>query len=312
MKQYLELLKEIVEDGVVKPNRTGVDTIGIFGSRIKMNLRDGFPILTTKKMFMRGIIEELLFFLRGDTDTNKLSEKGVKIWEANTTREFLDNKGLDYPAGEMGPGYGFQWRNFGGTYKDAPNIQFDPMSTDAKARGPWSEDPRDTGIYKLNDGVDQIAQVVETLKKNPNDRRMLVSAWNPLQVPDTALPPCHLLYQFYVDNHKRLSCQFYMRSIDVPLGLPFNIASYAFLTHIIAAVTGHDVGNLIFVGGDTHIYVNQMDGVNEQLDREPLELPEFFWHQKPESLHDITELSPADFGMEGYISHPRINFPFAT
>jgi len=299
MRKYQELMQEILDDGIQKENRTGIDTISIFGTRIKLNLQDGFPILTTKRVFWRGVVEELLFFLRGETDTKKLEDKGIGIWKNNTSRKFLHANGLLYPEGEMGPGYGFQWRNFGGRYTTLV----------------WNDDSGhriiSREIDKGFDGVDQLQQVVDRIQSHPDCRRHIVSAWNPQQLPQMALPPCHLLYQFYV-NDSKLSCQWYQRSVDVPLGLPFNIASYALLTHIIAAICGLDVGNLIFIGGDTHIYENQLNGVREQLSREPEPLPTLGISRKIRSLKDAEKLRFEDFELLDYVSHTKIDCPFAT
>src|SRR5208283_1827128 len=214
-KKYLELLTEILYWGSKREDRTGIGTMGIFGTQLRFSLEGNkVPMLTTKKMFLKGVVEELLFFLRGDTDTKLLEAKGVNIWKGNTTREFLDKRGLkSLPEGSMGKGYGFQWRKFG-----AHDEQIDYISS----------------AYEATDqGTDQLANVIETLKTNPTDRRIIMSAWHPGQLHKAALPPCHIMVQFYVDNGK-LSSQFYMRSVDTFLGLPFNILSYAILTRIIA------------------------------------------------------------------------------
>lgn len=290
---YLGLLGSIIRFGSNREDRTGVGTKGIFGTQLRFSLEDNkVPMLTTKKMFTKGVVEELLFFLRGDTDTNKLTAKGVNIWKGNTTREFLDKRGLTHLSdGYMGKGYGFQWRNFGGyTYKDS-----------------------DTDTYGVNkvEGVDQLSQVINTLKTNPTDRRIIMTAWNPQQLPEMALPPCHMMVQFYVDNGK-LSAQFYMRSIDTFLGLPFNILSYAVLTRIIAQTVGLEAKELVFVGGDTHIYSNHISQVMEQMSREPYPFPTMKINKKLETVEDIESLELSDFIFEGYQSHPAIKAEMAV
>lgn len=290
MYKYLNLVSDILAHGERRENRTGVATFGVFGEQLRIPLRDGFPLLTTKKMFFRGVVEELLFFLRGETDTKILESKGISIWSGNTSVKFLRAKGLPYPAGEMGPGYGYQWRNFGGEYfyDQMPRISLGASR-----------------VMKTWDGVDQLQQVVDSIRNNPNDRRMIVSAWNPTQLHQMALPPCHLLFQFYV-NKGRLSCQFYMRSVDVALGLPFNIASYALLTHIIANITDLEVGDLIFTGGDVHIYENHIDGMKEQLERRPFPSPLLFINKKLSSLADLESFSFEDIELKNYKYHPAI------
>jgi thymidylate synthase len=294
-QDYLNLLGKILCDGSTRTDRTGVGTKGVFGTQLRFSLENNkVPMLTTKKMFVKGVIEELLFFLRGETDTKKLEAKGVNIWKGNTTREFLDKRGLKgLPEGDMGKGYGFQWRNFGGTEVNA---------------GANSED---IDCYIDVPGVDQLTQVINTLKTNPTDRRIIMSAWNPQQLPEMALPPCHMMVQFYVDNGK-LSAQFYMRSIDTFLGLPFNILSYAILTRIVAQTVGMEAKELIFVGGDTHIYLNHIKQVAEQIAREPYPFPTMTINKKLETVADIEALELSDFQFEGYQSHPAIKAEMAV
>lgn len=293
---YLDLLKEILHRGSKRTDRTGVGTIGIFGSKLKFSLENGkIPMLTTKKMFAKGAVEELLFFLRGETDTTKLEAKGVNIWKGNTTREFLDSRGLeDTPTGDMGLGYGFQWRNFGG--KIGSN-KYD------------AERPEPSNRYY--DGVDQLSSVIHTLKTNPTDRRIIISAWNPKQLPEMALPPCHMMVQFYVDDGQ-LSSQFYMRSIDSFLGLPFNLLSYGILTHIVAKTVGMKAKELIFVGGDTHIYQNHTNQAAEQSLRDPFQFPTLSIGKVLKTVSDIEQLQWADFKIEGYQSHPAIKAEMAV
>ena len=294
--EYLRLLGNIANNGSRREDRTGVGTFGLFGTQLRFSLKDNkVPMLTTKKMFAKGIIEELLFFLRGETDTNKLEAKGVNIWKGNTTREFLDNRGLhDLDAGDMGKGYGFQWRNFGG--------KITSNKYDASRPAPQN---------RYADGVDQLSLVINTLKTNPTDRRIIMSAWNPKQLPEMALPPCHCFCQFYADDGK-LSCQFYMRSVDSFLGLPFNILSYAVLTRIIAETVGMQAKELVFIGGDTHIYTNHLGQVTEQLKREPHEFPTMTIGKSLSNVRDIENLQLSDFKFEDYQCHPAIKADMAV
>ena len=274
-KKYLELLSEIMTEGNIKSDRTGIGTKSIFGSKLSFSLKDGkIPMLTTKKMFARGVIEELLFFIRGESNSKLLEEKGVNIWKGNTTREFLDKRGLSHlEEGSLGKGYGYQWRNFSGK-------------------------------------TDQIANLLHTLKTNPDDRRMLVAAWNPGELNEATLPPCHTHFQCYVNDGK-LSLQFYMRSSDLFLGVPFNLMSYALLTHILANATGLQADKLIFVGGDTHIYSNHFDAAKTQIEREPFDFPTVKINKSLSSLSDIEALEFKDFVIEGYQSHASIKAEMA-
>lgn len=255
MKQYLNLLQDILDHGVDKADRTGTGTRSVFGRQMRFDLNEGFPLLTTKKVHLKSIIYELLWFLKGDTNVKYLQEHGVRIWN-----EWADEDG------NLGPVYGAQWRNWNG------------------------------------DGIDQIARLVETLKKNPNDRRMIVSAWNPSQIPEMHLPPCHMMFQFYVANNK-LSCMLYQRSADTFLGVPFNIASYALLTQMLAHVCGFELGEFVHTLGDTHIYLNHMEQVKEQLSRTPRALPKMRIARKVESIDDFRF---EDFVLEGYDPYPAI------
>ena len=264
MKQYLDLLREIYEHGTVKTDRTGVGTKSIFGHQMRFDLSEGFPLLTTKKVFTRGIIEELLWFLAGDTNKKHLQEKGVHIW---------DGWGDD-ESGELGPVYGHQWRA-------------------------WDD-------YK-GGHIDQIAQAVDLIRNHPDSRRILVNAWNVAQIDDMALPPCHCLFQFYVADGK-LSCQLYQRSADVFLGVPFNIASYALLTMMMAQVCGLEPGSFIHTTGDTHLYLNHFDHPQLHLSREPRTLPKM--HINPD-VKDIFSFRAEDFTLEGYDPWPAIKAPVA-
>lgn len=268
MKQYLDLVKHVVETGVQKGDRTGTGTKSVFGYQMRFDLNEGFPMVTTKKLHLKSIIHELLWFLKGETNIAYLKENGVKIWD-----EWADENG------DLGPVYGYQWRNWNG------------------------------------EEIDQIKELIETLKTNPNSRRMLISAWNPSVLPDTsvsfaenvannkaALPPCHAFFQFYVAEGK-LSCQLYQRSADIFLGVPFNIASYALFTMMVAQVCGLGYGEFIHTFGDAHIYNNHIDQLELQLSREPKKLP--IMKLNPE-IKDIFEFKFEDFTLENYEPHPAI------
>jgi len=307
MQNYLNLLKDILENGTLRDKeRTGNGTLGVFGRQLRWDLSEGFPLITTKRMFFRGILEELLFFLRGDTNTKLLEEKGVKIWTGNTSREFLDAKGLkNYPEGEAGPVYGFQWRNWGGLHKP---VVFDDGSHEIVRHSSYDEEGNRKGHYF--DGVDQIALLVDTIRNNPHDRRMIVSAWNVGELDTMCLPPCHYAFQCYVNDGK-LSLMWNQRSCDFFLGIPFNIASYACLVHILAKLTNLEPGELIFVGGDCHIYLNHMDQVTTQLGREPFPLPQLKINKDLRTLKDVEALEFSDFELVGYQYHPPIKAPMA-
>jgi thymidylate synthase len=263
MRQYHNLMKEVLEKGVQKSDRTGTGTISIFGHQMRFNLAEGFPMVTTKKLHLKSIIQELLWFLKGSTDNNWLKERGVSIWN-----EWAG------PDGDLGPIYGYQWRSW-----PAPN----------------------------GEHIDQIAEVVETLKKNPDSRRIIVSAWNVADIPRMALAPCHAFFQFYVANGK-LSCQLYQRSADIFLGVPFNIASYALLTHMMAQQCNLEVGDFVWTGGDCHLYSNHLEQVDLQLSREFFSLPKLNILRKPNSIFDYEF---EDFEIAGYESHPAIKAPVA-
>lgn len=255
MKQYLELLQDILDNGVDKMDRTGVGTRSVFGRQMRFDLSKGFPLVTTKKVHLKSIIHELLWFIKGDTNIKYLQDNGVRIWN-----EWADENG------DLGPVYGSQWRNWNG------------------------------------DGVDQLADVIERLKKNPNDRRMIVSAWNVSKISQMKLPPCHMMFQFYVANGK-LSCMLYQRSCDMFLGVPFNIASYALLTMMIAQVCGLEVGEFVHTLGDTHIYHNHFEQVKEQLSHTPLKLPTMKINP---NVKDINDFKYEDFELVGYESYGTI------
>lgn len=268
MQQYLDLLHRVLDRGVRKDDRTGTGTVSVFGEQLRFDLREHFPLLTTKRVQWRSIVHELLWFISGETNIAYLKENDVSIWDA-----WADE------AGNLGPVYGHQWRHWTG------------QSSSGEARE-----------------IDQLAQVVEEIRTNPDSRRLLVNAWNVSDVQDMALPPCHLLFQFWVGNGE-LSCSMYQRSCDVFLGLPFNIASYALLTHMIAAVTDLAVGDLIVSLGDAHVYSNHMEQVNRQLGREPRPLPTLRLDPGVKSLFDFRE---EDIHLEGYHPHKGILAPIAV
>lgn len=264
-EQYLDLIRDILANGIVKGDRTGTGTKSVFGRQMRFSLRNGmFPLLTTKRVFWRGVCEELFFFLNAETDSKILQKKGIHIWDKNSSREYLDKVGLtEYEDGELGPVYGFQWRHFGATY---------------------------AGIHQDydNQGVDQVKQLVNMIRRNPSDRRLILSAWNPAALHDMVLPPCHMFAQFYVNTDtNELSCQMYQRSCDVGLGVPFNIASYALLTNLIAKATNLVPGELIHILGDAHIYLNHVETLEEELRRVPRAFPMQVFYNVPQHLEDF-------------------------
>jgi thymidylate synthase len=263
-QQYLDLLEELLERGARKSDRTGTGTLSVFGRQMRFSLDDGFPLLTTKKLHLKSIIYELLWFLRGDTNVRWLQQRGVTIWD-----EWADENG------ELGPVYGYQWRHW---------------------RTPQGAE------------IDQIAKVIEGLRRKPESRRHIVSAWNPADVERMALPPCHALFQFYVAEG-RLSCQMYQRSADLFLGVPFNIASYALLTLMVAQVTGLRRGEFVLTLGDAHLYLNHLDQAREQLTRAPRPFPRM---QLNPEVKDLAAFRYEDFTLEGYDPHPAIRAPIAV
>lgn len=308
--KYLHLLEKILNEGVVKGDRTGTGTKSIFGTQLKFDLSKSFPILTTKKVFWKGVVEELLWFIRGETDSKKLEAKGVNIWKGNTSRDFLDKRGLHYPEGEIGPGYGFQWRHWGASYSGVKKWE----NSELYGKQP----PTSYSVKKFKapydatyNGIDQLANVINTIKINPNDRRMIVSAWSVDNLDKMALPPCHLLYQFDVIDGK-LNCNWYQRSVDSFLGLNFNISSYALLTYLVAKITNLQPGTLTFSGGDTHIYLNHIDQVKEQISRNPYPFPQLNIKKDIKTLEDIEKLEIADLELVGYQSHAAIKAPMAV
>jgi thymidylate synthase len=264
MKQYLDLMQRVLDEGVTKSDRTGTGTVSVFGHQMRFDLAEGFPLLTTKKLHTRSIFGELLWFLRGSTNVAWLHENNISIWD-----EWAG------PDGELGPIYGYQWRS-------------------------W---PTPDGGH-----VDQIKAVIESIRTNPDSRRHIVSAWNVGQLPEMALPPCHAFFQFYVADGK-LSCQLYQRSADVFLGVPFNIASYALLTHLIAQLTGLQPGEFVHTLGDTHLYLNHLDQARLQLTREPRPLPKLMLSP---TITDIDSIELSDIDVVGYDPHPGIKAPISV
>ena len=277
---YLDLLHLVLTEGTEKGDRTGTGTLSHFGAQLRFNLADGFPLLTTKKVHFKSIVYELFWFLSGSTHVDYLQANGVRIWNEWSTAE--QTARFNRPAGDLGPVYGHQWRNYGASQ-------------------------REDGSYN-NDGVDQITQVIEQIKTNPNSRRLIVSGWNPGEADQVALPPCHTLFQFFVADNK-LSCQLYQRSADLFLGVPFNIASYALLTHMVAQVCGLEVGEFIWTGGDCHIYQNHREQVELQLTRELYKLPTLTLNP---DVKDIFAFKYEDISVDDYESHPAIKAKVAV
>jgi thymidylate synthase len=264
VRQYLDLMQRVLDEGVGKSDRTGTGTISVFGHQMRFDLRSGFPVVTTKKIHLKSVVGELIWFIRGDTNVGWLQERGVTIWD-----EWADEHG------ELGPIYGYQWRS-------------------------W---PAPDGRH-----VDQLRAVIDQIRANPDSRRHIVSAWNVADIPAMALAPCHTLFQFYVADG-RLSCQLYQRSADVFLGVPFNIASYALLTHMVAQVTGLEVGDFVHTLGDAHLYVNHLEQARTQLAREPRSLPELWLDP---SVDDIDSFDVDHVKISGYDPHPGIRAPIAV
>jgi thymidylate synthase len=264
MRQFHELMRHVLDHGAKKSDRTGTGTLSVFGHQMRFDLSEGFPLVTTKKLHLKSIVYELLWFLSGNTNNQWLKERGVSIWDEWAA-----------PDGDLGPVYGYQWRSW-----PAPNGQH----------------------------IDQIKEIIQTIKTNPDSRRIIVSAWNVADIPKMALAPCHAFFQFYVADGK-LSCQLYQRSADIFLGVPFNIASYALLTHMVAQQCSLDVGEFIWTGGDCHLYSNHLEQVELQLSRKPYSLPQLKIHRKPDSIFDYQF---EDFDIVGYESHPHIKAPVAV
>ncbi|OGM39354.1 thymidylate synthase [Aspergillus bombycis] len=304
--QYLNLIRTILASGEYRPDRTGTGTRSIFAppqlrfslSKPAPNPADDpipvLPLLTTKRVFLRAVVAELLWFISGCTSSQPLSDQGVKIWDGNGSREFLDKVGLGHrEVGDLGPVYGFQWRHFGAEYVDA--------KTDYTGQG-----------------VDQLAEVVHKLKHNPFDRRIIMSAWNPADLKKMALPPCHMFAQFYVsypnghDQKGHLHCQLYQRSCDVALGVPFNIASYALLTHMLAHTVDLHPGTFVHAMGDTHVYLDHVEPLQEQLVREPTEFPELKIRRDDRGNGVVDDWKPEDFEVIGYNPHKAIKMKMSV
>ncbi|XP_076236857.1 thymidylate synthase [Calliopsis andreniformis] len=282
--QYLNLIEKIIKTGNKKTDRTGVGTLSIFGAQMRYSLQNNFPLLTTKRVFWKGVVEELLWFVKGSTNAKELSAKGVHIWDKNSSREFFDSYGFtDREEGDLGPIYGFQWRHYGAKYKD--------MHTEY-----------------TDQGFDQLADVIYKIKHSPDDRRIIMTAWNPIDIPQMALPPCHCLVQYYVSKGE-LSCQLYQRSADMGLGVPFNIASYALLTYMLAHVTNLKPGEFIHTLGDAHVYLNHISALEEQIKRVPKPFPRL---DIVRNVKNINNFEAEDFKLIGYESHGKIFMPMAV
>ncbi|KAK9877240.1 hypothetical protein WA026_016984 [Henosepilachna vigintioctopunctata] len=275
--QYLHYISKILTNGIKRSEKNGLGTYSLFGTQMRYSLRNQFPLFTTKKVFWRGVVEEMLWFISGSTDAFDLTSKNVHIWDANSRREFLDAAGLtDREEGDLGPIYGFQWRHYGAEYK-GKNADY------------------------TNKGIDQLSHIIHTIKTRPGDRRMIMCSWNPVDIPEMALPPCHCLVQFFVGNGE-LSCMLYQRSADMGLGVPFNIASYALLTYMIAHLTNLLPGEFIHTLGDSHIYFNHVEALKQQVHREPRPFPKLKIKRKVESIDDFKF---DDFELIGYNPYPK-------
>lgn len=284
-RQYLDLVKHVLLKGERRSDRTGTGTLSVFGNTMRFSLREGkVPLLTTKRVFWKGVVEELLWMISGSTDAKKLSDKGVNIWNGNSSREFLDSAGFfERSVGDVGPLYGFQWRHFGADYVDC--------NTDYTGQG-----------------FDQLAACIDAIKRDPFSRRILLSAWNPSDLGKMNLPPCHVMAQFFVSGEE-LSCMVFQRSVDIGLGLPFNIASYGLLTHMIAQCCGLKAKELVHSGGDNHIYCDHVEALMRQTTRSPLKFP--MVRLNPD-VRDIGDFSGGDIQLHGYVSYPPIKMAFSA
>lgn len=287
-QQYLNLINKVLTYGAERDDRTGIGTYSLFGETMRFSLSSHFPLLTTKRIFWRGVVEELLWFIRGDTNANHLKEKNIHIWDKNASREFLDSHGLQHrEEGDLGPVYGFQWRHYGAEYVDY-NKNYDGK------------------------GIDQLKQCIEKIKTNPSDRRIVMTAWNPSDIDKMALPPCHMFCQFYV-NDEKLSCLMYQRSCDVGLGVPFNIASYSLLTYLVAHVCGLQPGEFVYMMGDVHIYKSHVDALKEQMKREMREFPKLRIRDTDgEYVRNIDNITTDNIILEDYNPHPVIKMDMAV
>lgn len=305
---YLDIVRSVLEKGEVRGDRTGVGTISLFGAQLRFDLSRGFPLLTTKRVFWKGVRDELLWFISGSTDARVLSEKGIHIWDGNGSREFLDSRGLTYPEGILGPVYGYQWRHFGAPYDAAQAAN------------------RERVLQKTK-GFDQLADVIAQIRTNPTSRRILLTAWDPSALHEMVLPPCHVMCQFYVSNSGKLSSHLYQRSADMGLGknrstlkgrmsgtdigfvgVPFNIASYALLTHLLAHVCGLGVGDFVHSFGDVHIYTNHVDALKEQLTRKPFPFPRL---ELDPAIGEIDNFTAESIKLVGYECHAAIKMEMA-
>lgn len=292
MKNYIDLLNDVLTNGTTKPDRTSVgESKAVFGRMLRWDLSEGFPIITTRKVPLRIAFEETMFFLRGETNTKLLEEKKINIWKDNTSREFLDSRGLHHlPEGDMGKGYGYQWRHWE-TPRHEPKID------------------KDGHIWQFPVEVDQVSELLNGIKKDPYGRRHVVTGWNPGQLHEMALPPCHMMHMYSVEgdfttNGRKLNNCFVMRSNDVPYGLPFNIMGYALLNHIFAKHLGLEPGELVYMGWDVHIYKNQIEMCKELVKREPRPLPKLVIKKDLPTLQDIMDLQWSDIELIGYDPHP--------
>lgn len=285
-KQYLDLIKNIIENGCLEEGRNG-NTLSTFGASLRFSLKDGkIPIMTTKKTAWKTCLKELLWFISGNTDTTLLQKNGVHIWDGNTSRDFLDSRNLnDYPEGMMGPSYGYQWRSFGAKY-------------DCSTGKPFEE---------KKEGIDQLQYIIDQLKdsKTRNSRRLIMTAWNPLQLDEMALPPCHILCQFHVHKNNQLSCSMYQRSNDECCGTPFNIASYSFLTHLLAKHCGLEAYEFVYFKGNCHIYEEHIESAKLQMNREPFPFPTLIIKQLRENINDY---KIQDFEINNYQHHDQIYY----
>lgn len=282
--QYLDLVQEVISNGIKRSDRTGIGTLSVFGRTMRFSLRDDtFPLLTTKRVFWRGVVEELLWFISGSTSAKILQDKNIHIWDGNSSREFLDSQGLfDREEGDLGPNYGFQWRHWGAVYTD--------MHENYSGKG-----------------IDQLKICIDKIKQTPEDRRMIISAWNPNDLCNMNLPPCHMFMQFYVANGE-LSINMYQRSADLGLGVPFNIASYALLLAMIAHVCKLKCGDLFHILGDAHVYLNHVDPLMEQLQQIPKPFPKL---KIKRNVPDIDNFCFEDFELENYFPHKAIKMKMA-
>lgn len=285
--QYIKLVKHVLNSNLISIQKSEKrrNTLSVFGTQMRFDLRENFPLLTTKKMFWKGIVEELLWMIRGETNAKSLSKLGVHIWDHNASKEFLKSRNLNYPEGELGPVYGFQWRKYGS--------DFDPETGEFI-----------TESESKSKSIDQLKQCIHMIKTDPDSRRIIMTAWNPLDIDKMALPPCHVLTQFYVSGNN-LSLQLYQRSADIGLGMPFNIASYSLLLLIVAKICNLNAAEFVYTVGDAHIYDTHITGLSEQIKRKPLKFPSVIC-----TVSEIDNIKSKDIELFNYKSHEKINLPF--